>query len=135
MRERFCGKHPSDQKLAQRRFGASANASCDDYFVDDGISWHMLKVIVVATRNRKTSHCTHLIPDVGEPAAHFPLPARREREEAVPHRFALDYSAFPYPPAVGVWMISASPASITVASQPLSNSIEPSRRRTEFCPT
>ena len=41
----------------------------------------------------------------------------------------------PYPPAVGVWMISASPASITVASQPLSNSIEPSLRRTEFCPT
>ena len=43
--------------------------------------------------------------------------------------------ALPYPPAVGVWMIIASPASITVASQPFSFSIEPSLRRTEFCPT
>src|SRR5579871_5506998 len=35
----------------------------------------------------------------------------------------------PYPPAVGVWMITASPASITVASAPLRRSIVPSRRR------
>src|SRR6266851_3593646 len=40
----------------------------------------------------------------------------------------------PYPPAVGVWIMIASPASITVASQPCSFSIRPSLRRTQFSP-
>ena len=43
--------------------------------------------------------------------------------------------AFPYPPAVGVWRMIASPASMSVESQPFSFSIEPSLRRTEFSPT
>ena len=42
---------------------------------------------------------------------------------------------FPYPPAVGVWMMMASSASSTVASQPLSASMRPSLRRTVFLPT
>jgi hypothetical protein len=41
----------------------------------------------------------------------------------------------PYPPAVGVWMMIASSASMTVASQPSSRSIDPSLRRTQFSPT
>jgi hypothetical protein len=43
--------------------------------------------------------------------------------------------AFPYPPAVGVWMMTASPASIDVSSQPCSFSMWPSLRRTAFSPT
>src|SRR3954462_13877816 len=40
----------------------------------------------------------------------------------------------PYPPAVGVWMMIASPASTTVASAPFSRSMVPSFRRTQFSP-
>ena len=43
-------------------------------------------------------------------------------------------TVFPYPPAVGVWMMIASPASTTVASAPLSRSMVPSFRRTQFSP-
>src|SRR5262249_1002748 len=39
-------------------------------------------------------------------------------------------SGLPYPPAVGGWMMIASPASMTVASQPASFSTRPSLRRT-----
>src|SRR6185437_11971158 len=45
------------------------------------------------------------------------------------------YYALPYPPAVGVRMMIASPASSTVASQPASFSTRPSLRRTAFSPT
>ena len=45
------------------------------------------------------------------------------------------YFGFPYPPAVGVWMMTASPASITVASAPFSFSMRPSFLRTAFSPT
>src|SRR3569833_2899002 len=42
--------------------------------------------------------------------------------------------ALPHPPAVGVWIITASSASMTVASQPYNRSMRPSLRRTQFSP-
>jgi hypothetical protein len=65
--------------------------------------------------------------------------ARNVRQRhAVMHRRVFvrrESYGLPYPPAVGVWMMIASPASMTVASLPCSRSMRPSWRRTQFSPT